>query len=63
MILPPDSFLSLRLPFVYGVEMDDGSLHSLKPFENQPHLTASIMKGTTLQVMPSESAHNPESVT
>ncbi|KAH6818881.1 hypothetical protein C2S51_002484 [Perilla frutescens var. frutescens] len=50
-ILPPDSFLSLRLPFVYGVELDDGSLNSLKPFENQPHLTAYIMRGTSLQII------------
>ncbi|KAK4440679.1 protein SMG8 [Sesamum alatum] len=50
-ILPPESFLSLRLPFVYGVELEDGSLHSLRPFENQPQLTAYIMKGTTLQVV------------
>ncbi|XP_057804529.1 uncharacterized protein LOC131019918 [Salvia miltiorrhiza] len=62
-ILPPDSFLSLRLPFVYGVELEDGSLHSLKPFENQPHLTAYIMRGTTLQVMSNRSALNPESAT
>ncbi|KAK4409005.1 protein SMG8 [Sesamum angolense] len=48
-ILPPESFLSLRLPFVYGVELEDGSLHSLRPFENQPQLTAYIMKGTALQ--------------
>ncbi|KAK6163466.1 hypothetical protein DH2020_000330 [Rehmannia glutinosa] len=48
-ILPPESFLSLRLPFVYGVELEDGSLHSLKPFENQPQLTAYIVKGTTLR--------------
>ncbi|KAL3849568.1 hypothetical protein ACJIZ3_011450 [Penstemon smallii] len=48
-ILPPDSFLALRLPFVYGVETEDGSLHSLKPFENEPQLTAWIVKGTSLQ--------------
>lgn len=62
-ILPPDSFLSLRLPFVYGVELEDGSLHSLKHFENQPHLTAYIMRGTALQVMPNQSTPNPESAT
>ncbi|XP_047970991.1 uncharacterized protein LOC125214136 [Salvia hispanica] len=60
-ILPPDSFLSLRLPFVYGVELEDGSLHSLEPFENQPHLTACIKRGTALQVMPNQGALNPES--
>ncbi|XP_073269470.1 uncharacterized protein [Primulina huaijiensis] len=50
-VLPPDSFLSLRLPFVYGLELEDGILHSLKPSENQPELTAWITKGTTLQVV------------
>ncbi|XP_073144538.1 uncharacterized protein [Henckelia pumila] len=50
-ILPPDSFLSLRLPFVYGLELEDGILHSLKPSEDQPELTAWITKGTTLQVV------------
>ncbi|KAL1557700.1 hypothetical protein AAHA92_08250 [Salvia divinorum] len=60
-ILPPDSFLSLRLPFVYGVELEDGSLHSLEPFENQPHLTACIKRGTALQVMSNRGALNPES--
>lgn len=49
-ILPPDSFLSLRLPFVYGVELE-GNLHPLTPFEHQPELTASITKGTTLQIV------------
>lgn len=50
-ILPPDSFLSLRLPFVYGVELEDGNLHPLTPFEHQPELTAWITKGTSLQVV------------
>ncbi|KAG2674150.1 hypothetical protein I3760_13G121800 [Carya illinoinensis] len=50
-ILPPESFLTLKLPFVYGVQREDGSLHPLKPFEHKPELTAWISKGTTLQVM------------
>lgn len=49
--LPPESFLSLRLPFVYGVQLEDGSLYPLKPFESQPELTAWITKGTSLQVL------------
>ncbi|KAF5182158.1 Smg8 [Thalictrum thalictroides] len=57
-ILPPDSFLSLRLPFVYGVQLDDNSLHPLKPLEHQPELTAWITKGTTLQVLSKESSLN-----
>ncbi|XP_039134391.1 uncharacterized protein LOC120271782 [Dioscorea cayenensis subsp. rotundata] len=50
-ILPPESFLTLRLPFIYGVRMGDGNLHPLKPLENQPELSAWLMKGTTLQVV------------
>lgn len=50
-ILPPESFLALRLPFVYGIQMEDGRLQSLNPFEREPEKTAWITKGTTLQVM------------
>lgn len=50
-ILPPESFLSLRLPFVYGVRLEDGSLQSFRPFEHQPEATAWIAEGTTLQVI------------
>lgn len=50
-ILPPESFLTLRLPFVYGVQMDDGILHPLNHLENQPELTAWLARGTTLQVV------------
>ncbi|KAK9068619.1 hypothetical protein SSX86_012734 [Deinandra increscens subsp. villosa] len=50
-ILPPESFLSLRLPFVYGVELEDESLYPIRPFESQPELTAWITKGTALQVL------------
>ncbi|KAL8146404.1 hypothetical protein AgCh_004229 [Apium graveolens] len=50
-ILPPESFLSLRLPFVYGLQLEDGSLHPLRPFEDEPELTAWITKSTTLQVL------------
>ncbi|OMO84382.1 Smg8/Smg9 [Corchorus capsularis] len=35
-ILPPESFLILRLPFVYGVQLEDKSVHSLNPFEDKP---------------------------
>ncbi|XP_010243204.1 PREDICTED: uncharacterized protein LOC104587341 [Nelumbo nucifera] len=50
-ILPPESFLTLRLPFVYGVQMEDGKLRPLNHLEHQPELTAWIIKGTTLQVV------------
>ncbi|KAJ0084826.1 hypothetical protein Patl1_30564 [Pistacia atlantica] len=48
-ILPPESFLVLRLPFVYGVQLEDGNLQSLNPLEHEPERTAWITKGTTLQ--------------
>lgn len=51
MVLPPESFITLRLPFVYGVQLEDGSLRSLNCLEHQPEVTAWITKGTTLQVM------------
>ncbi|CAN4098946.1 unnamed protein product [Withania somnifera] len=54
-ILPPESFLSLRLPFVYGVPLENGHLHPLMPFEEQPELTAWITKGTTLQLISNDS--------
>ncbi|XP_059300409.1 uncharacterized protein LOC132052751 isoform X1 [Lycium ferocissimum] len=57
-ILPPESFLSLRLPFVYGVQLENGNLHPLMPFEQQPQLTAWIAKGTTLQLVSKDSNHD-----
>lgn len=56
-ILPPESFLSLRLPFVYGVQLENGHLHPLMPFEQQPELTAWITKGTSLQLVSKDSNH------
>lgn len=53
-ILPPESFVTVRLPFIYGAQMEDGSLHSLNPFEDKPEQTAWIVKGTTLQLMSKE---------
>ncbi|CAH9094554.1 unnamed protein product [Cuscuta europaea] len=54
-VLAPDSFLSLRLPFVYGVQLEDGTLHPLKPFEHQPQLTAWITSSTTLKFVSNDS--------
>ncbi|ONI00938.1 hypothetical protein PRUPE_6G112700 [Prunus persica] len=48
-VLPPESFITLRLPFVYGVQLEDGSSRSLNCLEHQPEVTAWIIKGTTLQ--------------
>ncbi|KAF3455164.1 hypothetical protein FNV43_RR05612 [Rhamnella rubrinervis] len=50
-VLPPKSFLTLRIPFVYGVQLVDGSLRSLNYFEHQPELTAWIVRGTALHIM------------
>ncbi|XP_020519481.1 uncharacterized protein LOC18428573 isoform X2 [Amborella trichopoda] len=50
-VLPPESFLVLRLPFVYGVQLNSGHMHPLNYNKNQPELTAWIAKGTALQVL------------
>ncbi|KAL6911287.1 hypothetical protein ACP4OV_000092 [Aristida adscensionis] len=50
-ILPPESFLTLRLPFVYGVETREGSMFPLKHLEQQPELTAWLVGGTALQIV------------
>lgn len=54
MILPPDSFLSLRLPFVYGVQLEDGTQLPLMPSAQEPEKTAWIVKGTVLQFLTKE---------
>lgn len=50
-VLPPESFLTLRLPFVYGAETSDGSTFPLKQLEQQPELTAWLVGGTALQII------------
>ncbi|KAF7823334.1 Protein SMG8 isoform A [Senna tora] len=50
-VLPPESFLTLKLPFVYGVQLEDGNKHPLNPFEQQPEMTAWITKGSILQLL------------
>eukprot|EP01018_Ginkgo_biloba_P020644 Gb_15944 [translate_table: standard] len=50
-VLPPESFLSLRFPFVYGARLDDGSPIALLPRAYKPELTAWLVKGTTLQIV------------
>ncbi|XP_037454694.1 uncharacterized protein LOC119325043 [Triticum dicoccoides] len=50
-LLPPESFLTLRLPFVYGAETRDGSTSPLKHLEQQPELTAWLVGGTALQIV------------
>uniref|UniRef100_A0A1D1YKM6 Nonsense-mediated mRNA decay factor SMG8 n=1 Tax=Anthurium amnicola TaxID=1678845 RepID=A0A1D1YKM6_9ARAE len=53
-ILPPESFITFRLPFIYGVQLNDGSLEPLHHLEHQPELTAWLAKGTSLQIMSNE---------
>lgn len=50
-VLPPESFLTLKLPFVYGVQLEDGKKHPLNPFEQQPEMTAWVTKGSILQIL------------
>lgn len=50
-VLPPESFLTLRLPFIYGVRKDDETLHPLSHFEDRPELSAWLVKDTTLQIV------------
>uniref|UniRef100_A0A0D3FC97 Nonsense-mediated mRNA decay factor SMG8 n=1 Tax=Oryza barthii TaxID=65489 RepID=A0A0D3FC97_9ORYZ len=50
-VLPPESFLTMRLPFVYGVETRDGNTAPLKYLEEQPELTAWLVGGTALQIV------------
>ncbi|XP_021692090.2 uncharacterized protein LOC110673305 isoform X2 [Hevea brasiliensis] len=62
-VLPPESFLTLRLPFVYGVQLEDRSPLPINAFEHQPEMTAWILKGTTLQVISKQISLNKETQT
>lgn len=57
-ILPPESFLVLRLPFIYGVQLEDQTVHPLRALQNQPEQTAWIEKGTALFLTSKESDLN-----
>ncbi|KAG8072976.1 hypothetical protein GUJ93_ZPchr0006g43994 [Zizania palustris] len=59
-VLPPESFLTMRLPFVYGVVTRDGNTVPLKHFEQQPELTAWLIGGTSLQIVSAEHATEKE---
>lgn len=50
-ILPPESFLAIRLPFVYGLQKADGSLQPLSHLKHQPEQSAWLLKCTALQVV------------
>ncbi|OEL29060.1 hypothetical protein BAE44_0009921 [Dichanthelium oligosanthes] len=62
-ILPPESFLTMRLPFVYGVETKEGSTFPLKHFEQQPELTAWLVGGTALQLVSIGNITEKETIT
>ncbi|KAL2629895.1 hypothetical protein R1flu_014581 [Riccia fluitans] len=49
-VLPPDSFLSLRLPFVYYTQMDGIPIKPLLVNQQKPEHTAWLVKGTALYV-------------
>ena len=50
-VLPPDSFLVLRLPFVYHNVEKNGTLAPLSYRENAPEHTPWLVKGTALRVL------------
>ncbi|KAI5068008.1 hypothetical protein GOP47_0016353 [Adiantum capillus-veneris] len=50
-VLPPESFVVLRLPFVYYLELVDGSKHPLNCKTVQPEKTAWLMKGTAFKII------------
>ncbi|KAJ4825046.1 hypothetical protein Tsubulata_009712 [Turnera subulata] len=57
-VLPPESFLTLRLPFVYGAQLVDGSMHPLNALEDQPEMTAWIVKDFAHQLLPKLRCHS-----
>ena len=50
-VLPPESFVVLRLPFIYYVELQDGSKSPLKCNVSQPESTGWLVKGSTFKVI------------
>ena len=50
-VLPPESFIVLRLPFIYYVELEDGSKSPLKCNVSQPDSTAWLLKASTFKIM------------
>ncbi|CAL1366939.1 unnamed protein product [Linum trigynum] len=62
-VLPPESFISLRLPFIYGVQLEDGRQHPFGAFEHQPEMTAWIVKGTALHLISKQNSLPSESQT
>eukprot|EP00250_Pteridium_aquilinum_P006414 c16350_g1_i1 orf=633-4841(-) len=50
-VLPPESFVVLRLPFVYYLELADGLKHPLNCKAYQPESTAWLLKGSTFKII------------
>ncbi|KAH7292106.1 hypothetical protein KP509_29G051800 [Ceratopteris richardii] len=50
-VLPPESFVVLRLPFVYYMEHIDGSKYPLNCNKQQPEKTAWLLKSTAFKIM------------
>lgn len=50
-VLPPESFVVLRLPFVYYLELADGSKYPLNCKVHQPESTAWLLKGSTFKII------------
>lgn len=49
-VLPPDSFLVLRLPFVYHTVEKNGNLRPLSYQKDAPERSAWLVKGTALRL-------------
>ena len=50
-VLPPDSFLVLRLPFVYHTVEKNGNRRPLSYQKDAPERSAWLVKGTTLRLL------------
>ncbi|KAL3687868.1 hypothetical protein R1sor_014177 [Riccia sorocarpa] len=58
-VLPPDSFLSLQLPFVYYTQMDGIPIKPLLVNQQKPQHTAWLVKGTALYVKSKDGVNGP----
>ena len=50
-VLPPDSFLVLRLPFVYHTVEKNGNRRPMSYQKDAPERSAWLVKGTTLRLL------------
>lgn len=58
-VLPPDSFLSLRLPFVYYSQMDGVPIKPLLVKQHKPEQTGWLVKGTALYLKSKGGVNGP----